>query len=236
MIIYVIYSMIYVGSALMLFNVCGYFRFAFKNSSREGSWKNNVVLYIPFALVVLFLFGYLGVAIWGNPDLLVAAILFGGSIFVFVVFLLLHSITKKIKMKEEVEAKLRAAEESRQAKTAFLSEVSHEMRTPLNIILGVDTLAFKDSSLSQENLGRFEKIDSSAKYLLGLVNNILDMNSIDSGELSLKNEEFSLNGILAASPQGGYEFLWTRAMRRVPVRRGTVPPGPQAARTCPRRP
>ena len=188
---FAIYAMVYLGSALMVYNIIGFVRFARKTAAMTNS-KNNGVLYVPIFLLVMFLLGYLAVGIFGKPDLIVSGILFGGAIFVFIMYLLLNRITKRIIENEQLAAKLSAAEESSRAKTEFLSGMSHEMRTPLNVIIGLDTMALNDPALNAASRDRLEKIGASAKHLLGLINNILDMNSIDSGDFTIRNLEFSL--------------------------------------------
>ena len=189
---YVIDIMIYLGSALMLYNIYGFVRFARSVSSEESWEKGKVILYIPIVLLVSFLLGYIAVAAFGKPDLIMSGILFGGSVFVFVMYRMLFSIAKKMAEQKQLEAKLMATEESNRAKTEFLSGISHEMRTPMNIILGLDTLALNNTSLSDETREYLEKIGLSANHLLEIINNILDMNSIETGEFLAKCEEFSL--------------------------------------------
>ena len=91
---------------------------------------------------------------------------------------------------------LTAAEEANKAKTAFLSNMSHEIRTPMNAIIGLDSLALHNKDLPEETRGYLEKINDSAKHLLGLINDILDMSRIESGRLALRQEEFSLRNML----------------------------------------
>lgn len=91
---------------------------------------------------------------------------------------------------------LEAAEEASKAKTVFLSNMSHEIRTPMNAIIGLDSLALQDDELSEKTRDYLNKIGTSAHHLLGLINDILDMSRIESGRLSLKNEEFSFSKLL----------------------------------------
>ena len=86
---------------------------------------------------------------------------------------------------------LTRAEEANAAKTAFLSSMSHEIRTPMNAIIGLDNIALHDSSISLDTRESLQKIGSSAKHLLSLINDILDMSRIESGRMQLKEDEFS---------------------------------------------
>ena len=86
---------------------------------------------------------------------------------------------------------LTRAEEANAAKTAFLSSMSHEIRTPMNAIIGLDNVALRDPSISSDTRDSLQKIASSAKHLLSLINDILDMSRIESGRMQLKEEEFS---------------------------------------------
>ena len=89
-----------------------------------------------------------------------------------------------------------SANEANKAKTAFLSNMSHEIRTPMNAIIGLNSLAQRDGTLSVTTRGYLQQISKSAKHLLGLINDILDMSRIESGRLVLRKEVFSLNGLL----------------------------------------
>ena len=91
---------------------------------------------------------------------------------------------------------LQEAEQANVAKTAFLSSMSHEIRTPMNAIIGLDSIALKDPDLPERTREHLEKIGGSAKHLLGLINDILDMSRIESGRMALKNEEFSFREML----------------------------------------
>ena len=193
---YFIYAMVYLGSALMVFNIIGFIRFAQQIRKRKNWGSQNAILIVPVVLLVLFLAGYLAVGIFGKPDLIVSGILFGGSIFVFVMYLMLTKITERIVKAEHVEAEFEAAEASNRAKAEFLSTISHEMRTPMNVIIGLDTLALNEPDLSPDIRHKLEKIGESAKHLLDLINNILELNNADGQLIEVKQEAFSLSDAL----------------------------------------
>ena len=189
-------GMIFLGSALMVYNIYSYVRYA-RNLQKKKDWgKERKVLYIPIILLILFLLGYLAVGLFGHPDIIVSGILFGGSIFVFIIFYLLQFITNRVQENEHLEARLAAAKESTRTKNIFLSSVSHEMRTPMNAIIGLNFLALKDPNLKPVTRRQFEKIDENARHLLSLIDNILDMSDIDSGEMVLREATFSLSDML----------------------------------------
>lgn len=81
--------------------------------------------------------------------------------------------------------------------TAFLSSMSHEIRTPLNAIIGLDTIALRDPNISDTTRNELEKIGSSARHLLSLINDILDMSRIESGRMELRQEAFSFQDLLS---------------------------------------
>ena len=83
------------------------------------------------------------------------------------------------------------AEQANKAKTAFLSSMSHEIRTPMNAIIGLNNIAMNEPTASDEVKVYLGKMSGSAQHLLGIINDILDMSRIESGRMTIKNEEFS---------------------------------------------
>lgn len=91
---------------------------------------------------------------------------------------------------EELKITAQKAEQAAQAKTEFLSRMSHDIRTPMNAIIGLTHLAKSENDL-QTVRGYLHKIDASSKFLLGLINDILDMSKIENGEMTLNEAPFS---------------------------------------------
>ena len=139
-----LYLMIYAGSVLMAYNIYGYMCFS-RDVRKHGNWdRERRLFYLPIWLLIMFFIGYLVVGFFGKPDLVMAGILFGGSIFVFVMLLLIRRTFARIQENEQLAVRLSAAEEASKAKTFFLSNMSHDIRTPLNAIIGYTTLANQD--------------------------------------------------------------------------------------------
>ncbi|MDD2955974.1 MAG: response regulator [Oscillospiraceae bacterium] len=101
--------------------------------------------------------------------------------------------TKELeRINRELAVTIKAADDANRAKTEFLSRMSHDIRTPLNAILGTAALAqdeLTDPAAMAESLG---VITSSGRFLLGLINDILDINKIESGSLELRPEVYDV--------------------------------------------
>ena len=116
-------------------------------------------------------------------------------------YILLKSDTTKVQRaqfakNEQLKNALEIANQANVAKSAFLSSMSHEIRTPMNAIIGLDSIALKDDNLPEKTRENLEKIGTSARHLLNLINDILDMSRIESGRVVLKKEEFSFSELL----------------------------------------
>ena len=116
-----------------------------------------------------------------------------------------EELEQRIKLQEQLEEQskllreaLSEAEQANKAKTAFLSSMSHEIRTPMNAIIGLDNIALNDPETPEKTKEYLRKIGASADHLLYLINDILDMSRIESGRMTLKNEEFSFSELLQA--------------------------------------
>ncbi len=108
----------------------------------------------------------------------------------------LKIIKKQNKREREIskalQQALQTAENANASKSMFLTNMSHDIRTPMNAIIGMTTIA----SLNIDNTAKvqdcLDKIETASKHLLGLINDVLDMSKIESGKITLNNEAFSM--------------------------------------------
>ena len=111
---------------------------------------------------------------------------------------LLASMDVSQEKKAEIESNkalkdaYRAAENASRAKTEFLSNMSHDIRTPMNAIVGLTAIAGANIESQDRVVECLGKITKSSRHLLGLINEVLDMARIESGRMSLAEEDFSL--------------------------------------------
>ena len=104
--------------------------------------------------------------------------------------------TRERKTQETLAEALRMAQAANDAKSSFLSSVSHDIRTPMNAIIGF--LALMEDEADNPGMVReyAQRIDSASKHLLGLINDVLDMNKIESGGTTLSISEFNLAEVI----------------------------------------
>ena len=117
-----------------------------------------------------------------------------GDIMVMVVS---KDITEQVrKQREQTQAlqdALMQAQHANRAKTTFLSNMSHDIRTPMNAIIGFSTIAVSHIDNKEQVLDCLQKVLSSSNHLLSLINDILDMSRIESGKVQIKEQECNIS-------------------------------------------
>ena len=116
--------------------------------------------------------------------------------FLIIFYITERSIAAIDKNEEELKQAKEAAERANAAKTGFLSRMSHDIRTPMNAIIGFTTLAVSNIDDKERVRDYLGKILSSSNHLLSLINDILDMSRIESGKIHLEETEVSLSEVL----------------------------------------
>ena len=103
----------------------------------------------------------------------------------------IEDVVKEEKAKQQrLGEALKMAEIANQAKTNFLASMSHEIRTPMNAIIGLNSIIREEIDNREQVLDCTEKLESASGYLLALLNDILDMSRIESGNVVLMHQTF----------------------------------------------
>ncbi len=109
----------------------------------------------------------------------------------------LEDITEGVQSRRRLEEALASEERANAAKSTFLASMSHDIRTPLNAVIGLTNLALYSPEDSKKVTECLQKIANSSQLLLGLINDVLDMSKIESGKMQLAEAEFELGEWLA---------------------------------------
>lgn len=140
-----------------------------------------------------------GVEKWYRMHVIVAAYSPDGKVthVVLAIMDVDKEIKKDIQQKKAVEDALVEAENANKAKSRFLSNMSHDIRTPMNAITGFANLAQAHIEDRAQVKDYLDKIQSASRHLLNLINDILDMSRIESGKVQIEESEVSLREVLA---------------------------------------
>ncbi|MDR0497911.1 MAG: response regulator [Treponema sp.] len=186
-------SLVASGACIMLYSIVKYYKSLVELKTQLNAKRlfSDLIYAACFLMMVFFLAGYVIVA---NSyishaettvaDILIANIFFFGAIFVIAMVTMAGRMFHAIKEKE-------LAEQGNKSKSDFLSRMSHEMRTPMNAIIGMTGIGQKAQDIERKNYC-LEKIGSASTHLLGVINDILDMSKIEANKLELSFTDFNL--------------------------------------------
>src|SRR5260370_24954565 len=99
---------------------------------------------------------------------------------------------ENVRLFDEIQNKSRQLAEANQHKSQFLTNMSHELRTPLNAIIGVSEMLREDAEAAKQGLERLDRVLGTARQLLALINDILDLSKLQAGHMELHLENFPL--------------------------------------------
>ncbi len=131
--------------------------------------------------------------------ILIIAVLVTVLIVIFLIFRnhsQRNSMNFEIQHRDELESALALAEQANRAKTTFLNNMSHDIRTPMNAIIGFTSLAKTHIDNKERVEDYLDKITQSSNHLLSLINDVLDMSRIESGKVNIEEKEENLADIL----------------------------------------
>ena len=108
-----------------------------------------------------------------------------------------RDITERKKAEDNIKAALEKAEESDRLKSAFLANVSHEIRTPMNGIMGFARLLRKKDLSGEKQEQYLDVIEKSSERMLNIINDLIDISKIESGQMELHSQNMNLNEVIA---------------------------------------
>lgn len=166
----------------------------------EGSRSHLYCTSLPnseWYLVTVMPYGAMDETVSHFSAIQVTSIFIGSGIILFgllVVFILYLNLSRR--QMEELEKEREEAVHATRAKSEFLSNMSHDIRTPMNAIVGMTAIAVANIDDKKQIQNCLKKITLSSKHLLGLINDVLDMSKIESGKLTLHIEQISLREVM----------------------------------------
>ena len=148
-------------------------------------------------LVTLMPYGALNESVetLGTRSLLASTAVCGVILLTLIALFLQYFRLNRAQMKDLEEARY-AAEQASRSKSEFLSNMSHDIRTPMNAIVGMTAIATAHIDDSQQVRNCLKKITISSRHLLGLINDVLDMSKIESGKMTLSEELVSMREVM----------------------------------------
>ncbi len=166
----------------------------------KGGWRQLYCSSLPaseWCLITILPYGTLNEAIeQQNSD---ALYVFMGScslLLLLLVGIFIGYFRMNHSQIKELEAAKYAAEKANKSKSEFLSNMSHDIRTPMNAIVGMTAIALNNLDNPEKVKNALKKVELSSKHLLGLINDVLDMSKIESGKMILNVELVSLKEIM----------------------------------------
>ncbi|MCH5349724.1 MAG: response regulator [Oscillospiraceae bacterium] len=153
--------------------------------------------YSEWYLVTVMPYGEMNETVSGFIGEWMLIFVLSGSAFllmIIIIFSFYYRITNR--QIKELEIARTEAENAAKAKSEFLSNMSHDIRTPMNAIVGMTAIATANIDNIDQVKNCLKKITLSGKHLLGLINDVLDMSKIESGKLTLSMEQISLREIM----------------------------------------
>lgn len=153
--------------------------------------------YSEWNLVIVLPFGALNESVerLSNERTVATLLACGGILLLFLIIFYVYYRMSKQQIRDLNEAR-RIAEEATKAKSEFLSNMSHDIRTPMNAIVGMTAIAMAHIGDQEQVQNCLRKITLSGKHLLGLINDVLDMSKIESGKMTLTVDRVSLREVM----------------------------------------
>lgn len=171
-------------------------------SETTKKWQklSKCLMVAGFALAVavcIITFIVLGVSLNNNNTNSTVAVVVACVIVTVAVtaLFILYFLLNRVSLKHVAQAKA-SEEAANKVKSEFLMNMSHDVRTPMNSIMGMTTVAIANIDNKQQVADCLKKISLSSRHLLGLINDVLDMSKIESGKMTLNTEQLALSDVI----------------------------------------
>ena len=166
----------------------------------DGNKRQIYVTSLPnseWNLIMVMPYGVLDRAVSGlSVDHTIMTLIACGSILLILILIFFRYFALTRMQMQELERARQTAEEATRAKSEFLSNMSHDIRTPMNAIVGMTAIATAHIDDKDQVQNCLKKISLSSKHLLGLINDVLDMSKIESGKMTLTMDQVSLREVM----------------------------------------
>jgi len=203
------------GAIIMLYSIVKFYRALalMRWQMNEQKLFGDKIYLACFVMMLFFLVGYVvfAVSLTGGEveasSLLIALIFFFGAIFVYAMVTMMARMFTSITDRERLRREIEVAENGSRMKGEFLSRMSHEMRTPMNAIIGMTVIGKNADDMARKDYC-FAAVEDASRHLLGVINDVLDMSKIESSKMELTFDTFHLRHMLdtvvnLVSPQVG---------------------------------
>lgn len=174
----------------------------------DGAFEDIAAQYTSYRAEEVDLFTWM--MLYPLPTVIICVVLFLLCILAVLLWQKQKESKREAKRAEEFQELAAYAERANQAKSNFLANMSHDIRTPMNAIVGIANLMEREPDIPDRFHDYIQKIQGSSQYLLGLINDVLDMSKIESKEVSFSEEPFILPEQLIQVEN----MIWEQAVQR----------------------
>ncbi len=168
--------------------------------SLDGGLRQIYGTPLPFSewyLIMVMPYSEMDEAVNGlSVQRMVVTLVACGAILVLLILIFIRYFALTRQQLQELEEARQTAVEASKAKSEFLSNMSHDIRTPMNAIVGMNAIAVAHIDDREQVHNCLKKIAMSSKHLLGLINDVLDMSKIESGKMTLTMDQVSLREVV----------------------------------------